>query len=82
MANSKKTKKETNSNLTILLKQLSADRRAIAENLLTRDWFNKTGFAKQKELLTLTEDFNQFLEDLSNRPDEIGNVKVLKLLSF
>ena len=65
-----------------LIGNLSPERAFVVENLLTKAWFNQTSFDLQKQLLTLPEDFDGFLIDLSNRPEEIGQMKVYKLLEL
>jgi len=68
--------------LTQLSLSLSPNRQTHLSKLTRHDWFNNTSFEIQKEVLTLPEDHNGFIEDLSNRPDEIGEVDVLRLLSL
>jgi len=65
-----------------LLKNISEGRKLIVENLREKIWFKKTSHNLQKKLLSLPEDFDGFLIDLSNRPEEIGQMKVLKLLDL
>lgn len=60
-------------------KNILEGRKLIVENLRTKNWFKKTSVSLQKELLSLPEDFDGFLVDLSRRPESIGQVEVLKL---
>jgi hypothetical protein len=69
-------------NLKELMTSLDANRKELVESLLTKKWFKKTEYELQKELLTLPEDFNGFLEDLNNRPETIGQVEILKLIKL
>src|SRR3970040_781292 len=75
-------KPENSTNLSELLESLPQLRKEIVENLLEREWFKKTNFELQKELLTLPEDFDGFLLDLGSRPETIGQVDILKLVKF
>lgn len=65
-----------------LLPLLPAHRQTQANALLAHDWFKNTAPEVQHELLTLPEDYNGFIQDLSERPDEIGEVDVLRLLKL
>jgi len=47
--------------------------------LAKRPWFIATDPTIQEEILALPEDFAGFLEDLASRPDEIGELEVLKM---
>ena len=58
---------------------LDNERKELVENLLEKKWFKKTRFDLQKQLLTLPEEFDGFLMDLGNRPEEIGQVEILAL---
>src|SRR3989304_1702470 len=78
----KPNKPENSTNLSELLESLPQLRKEIVENLLEREWFKKTNFELQKELLTLPEDFDGFLLDLGSRPETIGQVDILKLVKF
>lgn len=65
------------------LKEALDERRAeLLENLFERDWFKKTKFELQKELLMLPEDFNGFLTDLANRVEIVGQMQVLRLVKL
>lgn len=68
-----------NNPISDLLPTLSPNRQALAEKLSKHSWFVATDPQIQKELLTLPEDHEGFLTDLASRPDEIGEVDVLKL---
>ena len=71
-----------NIELNELIKTLSPDRQKLIEPFFNKDWFKNTDFEVQKELLSLPEDHDGFVEDLSNRPDEIGEVNIIKLLKL
>jgi len=58
---------------------LSPNRQLLGNKLLENDWFKNTNFTLQKELLTLPQDFESFIFDMSNRGDEIGDLDVLSL---
>lgn len=62
-----------------LLSTLSPERRILAEKLLSLPWFANSTPEVQEAVLTLPEDFAGFLEDLASRPDEIGELEVLKM---
>ncbi len=66
-------------NLQEKIDSLSEKRKEVVSLLLTRDWFKNTDFKIQLELLSLPEDFDPYLEDMGDRKEEIGQVKVLKL---
>ncbi len=51
----------------------------MAQALLKHDWFKNTDVVLLQEILSLPEDYQGFLEDLASRPDEIGELDVLKL---
>ncbi len=61
------------------LSTLSPERGSLATALLKHDWFKSTELSLQLEILNLPEDYQGFLEDLASRPDEIGELDVLKL---
>lgn len=61
---------------------LSAIRLGIENSLLRHDWYKNTDSEIKDELLGLPEDFNGFLEGLAERPDEIGEIDVQKLLKI
>jgi len=65
-----------------LNKVLPESRQEILEKLSERQWFAKTDFELQKELLTLPEDFTGYLIDLAKRQDEFGGLNLLKLLKL
>lgn len=76
------TKLERAKTLKELKEALTDERKELVTNLLERKWFNKTKFELQKELLTLPKEFDGFLVDLGNRPENIGQVEVLKLVDL
>ena len=72
--------------LALLLAKATPERRAIFEKLQTRPWFQKTDVELQKNLLTLPhkgkENYDGFLEDLADRPEEIANIHVERLVDL
>mgnify|MGYP000846215938 CR=1 FL=1 len=72
--------------LAMLLNKATPERRAIFEKLQEKKWFQKTDGELQKKLLTLPdkgiENHNGFLEDLANRPEEISNIKVERMIDL
>lgn len=66
-------------NLSDYISTLSPSRQAIAGRLFTHDWFKATDPDIQKEVLGLPEDHDGFLLDLASRPDEIGELDVLRM---
>ncbi|MCL4200237.1 hypothetical protein KJZ67_02755 [Patescibacteria group bacterium] len=72
--------------LAMLLNKSTPERRAIFEKLQEKKWFQKTDGELQKKLLTLPdkgiENHNGFLEDLANRPEEISNIKVERMIDL
>lgn len=57
-------------------------REFIEKSLLKHDWYKNTNQEVKNQLLNLPEDFNGFLENLAERPDEIGEVDVQKLVKI
>ncbi len=55
------------------------NRQKIEEKLSSLIWFKASNPAIQEQILSLPEDHNGYLEDLSTRPDEIGELDVLKM---
>lgn len=64
------------------MENLTDSRQNLQKQFLQHDWFKNTDSQIQTELLNLPEDFSGFLDDLVNRPDEIGEVDVLRLLKL
>jgi hypothetical protein len=64
---------------TDLKSTLSPERSEISMRLHEKAWFNNTDKSIKEEILSLPEDFNPALFDLSERPNEIGNLEVLKI---
>ena len=62
-----------------LLETLSPARRELADKLLALPWFADSAPEIQQEVLSLPPDFQGYVEDLSNRPDEIGELNVVRL---
>ena len=54
----------------------------IKKKLKSRGWFKASRKSIREELISLTKDPNThgFVEDLANRPDSLGNVKLIKIL--
>lgn len=59
---------------------LPPNRQLLAAKLIEKKWFQNTAPQLQQELLTLPDDHEGFLYDLSLRPDVVGHLTVLKLL--
>ncbi len=72
--------------LDMLLAKATPERRAIGEKLIAKSWFQNTDPDLQKTLLTLPskgiENHNGFLEDLANRPEDISNVHVERMVDL
>ncbi len=69
----------TPTTLSDYLSTLSPDQTLVAEALLKHDWFKDTESTLQQEILALPKDYQGFLEDLALRPDEIGELDILRL---
>ena len=63
-------------------KDVNNHRQNIFQKLRQQNWYQQTNPKIQQKLLNLPPDFNGYLTDLSHRPNEIGNNKVLKLLDI
>lgn len=61
---------------------MTEERQAIFSKLQKHSWFKATDPKLIDELSNLAEDYNPFLSDLSERPDEIGELDVLKLVKI
>lgn len=61
---------------------LTPERFEIAERLTDHPWFAETDAALRDELVRLPENHHGFLDDLANRPDEIGGLHVEKLVDL
>lgn len=59
---------------------LPPNRQLLAAKLIEKKWFQNTAPELQQEVLTLPDDHEGFLYDLSLRPDVVGHLTVLKLL--
>jgi len=68
--------------ITEFKKALSPQRKELLSLLLEKGWFKKTNFKLQKKLLTLPNDWDGYLSDLSKREDEVGGMDVLKMIGF
>ncbi len=55
-------------------------RKAIFKKLGELDWYKKTSKEVKEELKNLPDEFEGFLDDLSQRPETVGNVEVLKMI--
>lgn len=69
-----------------LLARATPERRSIFEKLREKKWFQQTDPTLQKSLLLLPskgrENHNGFLDDLANRPEEIANIKVERMIDL
>jgi len=69
-----------------LLARTTPERRAIFESLSEKSWFANTSPELQKKLLTLPdkgrENHDGFLQNLAERPEEISNIKVERLIDL
>lgn len=61
---------------------LSPNRQLLAAKLMDKRWFTNSDLATKREVLSLPNNFEGFVFDLSNRPDFVGNIEVLKLISL
>jgi len=68
-----------NAQIQTLLETLTPARREIADRLLALSWFTASTPEVQLEVLSLPTDFQGYLDDLANRPDEIGELDVVRL---
>jgi hypothetical protein len=72
--------------LDMILKRSTPERRAIYEKLRDKEWFRNTDIGLQKKLMQLPDkgkrNHDRFLEDLSDRPGVMGNVKVERLIDL
>lgn len=72
--------------LDLILKQSTPERRQIYEKLRDKEWFRRTDIELQKQLMSLPDKGRQnhdgFLEDLADRPENIGNIKVERLIDL
>lgn len=59
---------------------MTKERQEIFKKLEKHSWFKNTETKIKEELENLAEDYNPFLEDLASRPDEIGELDVLKMI--
>lgn len=70
----------------VLLKGVTPERREIYEALKEKLWFQHTSHELQKELISLPdkgrENHNGFLQDLADRPEEVGNIKVERMVDL
>jgi len=62
-----------------LLQTLTPIRRELADKLFTLPWFADSTPEIQEEVLTLPEDFHGYIDDLSHRPDEVGEIDIVRL---
>lgn len=69
-----------------LLARTTPERRAIFESLQEKKWFANTAPELQKKLLTLPdkgrENHDGFLKNLAERPEEISNIKVERMIDL
>lgn len=62
--------------------KLSPNRQLLASILLEKEWFRNSDISIQKHVLTLPDDHEAFVYDLSQRPDRIGQLKINKLVKI
>lgn len=55
------------------------ERKAVFKKLGELEWYKKTSKEIKEELKNLPDEFDGFLRDLSERPETIGNVEVMKM---
>lgn len=72
----------TNSEIHQYIETLAPLRKAQANALWKHIWFKNTPLEVQKEVLSLPSDHEGFIQDLITRPDEIGEVDVLRLTAI
>ena len=69
-----------------LLARTTPERRAIFESLQEKSWFANTAPELQKKLLTLPdkgrENHDGFLKNLAERPEEVSNVKIERMIDL
>jgi len=70
---------QTNTLSPEFISSLSPLRQGYYQKLYRHTWFKNTSIEIQTEIFNLPEDHNGFIESLTERPDEIGEVDVLKL---
>jgi len=58
---------------------LPPNRQLLAAKLMEKNWFKNTDLSIQKSILSLPDDFEGFVFDLSNRPDHLGNLEIVRL---
>lgn len=63
-------------------KDISKERKELMDDLSKRSWFKKTKPEIQKKLTDLPSEFDGFLKDLVDRPEEIGDVEVVELIDL
>ncbi|KKT39590.1 MAG: hypothetical protein UX47_C0011G0010 [Candidatus Collierbacteria bacterium GW2011_GWA2_46_26] len=61
---------------------MTENRKKIVEKLQKHLWFKNTDQSIKDELANLAEDYDPFLVDLADRPDEIGELDVLKMIKL
>ena len=61
---------------------LSPEKQQIFEKLQTLSWYSKSDQQVKDKLTNLPEDFNGYLIDLTQRPNEIGSNEIIKLLDI
>jgi len=62
--------------------KLPPNRQLLCHLLMDKDWFKKSDFQVQKEVLSLPNEFEGFVYDLAQRQDRIGNVNIQKLVKI
>lgn len=70
----------------VLLKRATPERKAIFEKLQEKTWFANTDIELKKKLLTLPDkgraNHDGFLSDLANRPDDMANIRVERMVDL
>lgn len=61
---------------------MTTERQEIFKKLNKHSWYTNTEATFKEELINLPDDYDAFLLDLSERPDEIGELDVLKLVKI
>lgn len=60
--------------------KMTESREKIFARLQKQCWFKESSQEVQDEILSLPDDYDQYLEDLASRSDEIGELDVLRLV--
>lgn len=63
-----------------LIDRLSSSRQDLWHKFELLQWFKNTDTSLKKALFSLPEDFDGFLTELTNKPDELDNIDLLRLI--